>query len=247
MGQGIFFGPTTGRDMFESRWDTKGAPETRFLLEAMCREGGMPFHFVAGRTLQESLEAKRKSAIVVDDLVTGSYHLTALEGLSAGKAVVCWLDERTQRVLAEAAGTNEIPFINVHLSGAAPVLRRLLAQGGEAHAVGAEARRWFESNWSEACIAAHYDRMYHELMESPSNIGRQPALRLDTDAARYFAVTLPDAKHAWARRQWWRTAPVSVRLLIARRAAVRRLSRWSKRWPVLRSVLSLVRRMLKAA
>ena len=232
---GVFFAPTNQRDIFQRRWDTKAARETHDMLRRVCRETRQPLHYLTDRPLQESLAGKARAAVVVDELVTGSYHLSTLEGLCLGKPVLAWLDNRTRRVLAEVAGTGACPIVDVHLGAAAPVLRRLLCEPGEAAGVGASARAWFDAYWSSAHVAAQYAAAYRDLVESPERVRRQPALRLDDAATRYHAITLPDTVHDAARRNWWRSAPLPIRMRIGGRAVRRRVRALLEDLPVIGS------------
>lgn len=240
-GHGVFFGPSNTWDLFERRWHAKGTPETRRMIARACHSTGKPFHFVMGKPLPESLDAKRRSAVVVDELITGGYHTTTLEGLSMGRAVMTWLDTRTRLVFAEMAGTCSCPVINVHLSEAEEVLRHLLEQDKETQSLGKAAREWFVKYWSEAKVAGQFDVMYQDLMESPEKIHRQPLLRLEDAASRFHAITLPDFVHEARRRQWLRTAPLSDRLLILSRMAARRAKRTIKTIPGARAMYNVVK------
>src|SRR5262249_43460891 len=82
---GIVFSPSLPTGAWAERWNTKSAPETSALLERVRRRTGCAVHVVQGRPLAETLLVKRRALAVVDDLVTGSYHTSGLEGLSVGR------------------------------------------------------------------------------------------------------------------------------------------------------------------
>lgn len=222
-GCGAFFGPSNNEDMFERRWHVKGTPETRRMTARVCRQTGRPFHFMMGKPLEESLAAKRRSAVVIDELVTGGYHTTTLEALCLGRAVMTWLDLRTQRVFAEMAGTSSCPVINVHLGEAESILRYLLTHEEETQVIGRISGEWFATHWSEAKVAAQFDVAYQDLMESPDKIRRQPSLRIDDASGHFRAVVLPDIVHEKKRRQWLRTAPFGDTVPVRGRIAMRRI------------------------
>lgn len=114
----IFFSSTKTASAFERRWDTKGTPETTEILKRLTQHTGCSCNIVSERPLDEVLTLKRHSRIVVDDLVTGSYHLTGLEGLPQGKPVLSFLDERSLQLLRYISGSDQCPFINVRLENA---------------------------------------------------------------------------------------------------------------------------------
>uniref|UniRef100_B8DMD3 Glycosyltransferase family 1 protein n=1 Tax=Nitratidesulfovibrio vulgaris (strain DSM 19637 / Miyazaki F) TaxID=883 RepID=B8DMD3_NITV9 len=199
----VFLSPTRLHSAWADRWNTKARPEAEAAVRAACLPRGASWHLVHKTPLAATLAAKRLSRIVVDDLVTGSWHLTGLEGLAQGKPVLAHLDGRCRRVLARMAETDGCPFIDVRLEDAAHVLGHLLDHPADAQEVGRAARVWMEAHWQPERIAAAYGTAYASLAHDPvaaARDWRQPDLALDTPAERFFAVTLPDVVHA-ARRQ----------------------------------------------
>jgi hypothetical protein len=195
----VFFSHTKTVGAFEDRWNTKAAPEVVALLGAMRRDHGVSSDVVAGLPLAEALARKGRARIVIDDLASGSYHLTGLEGLAMAKPVLAFLDGRCLELLAAFAGTSACPFVNVRLEEAGPVLRALLADPEAAAAVGQAGRDWLTSHFSAKTRVAHYVDVYETLQRDPAAIRRQPALSLDGPAARFFAAALPEAVHAGRR------------------------------------------------
>jgi len=201
----VFFSPTKAMSAWEDRWSTKGMPEASAMLERVASGTGCWTRVVTGLPLREALALKRRSRIVLDDLVTGSYHLTGLEGAAQGKCVLSFLDERSLMLLRRFSGSEEHPFLNVRLEDAEAVLRELLADAGEADAAGKRARAWMERHWREERMVRHYEEAYELLLENPGLVARQPELALDDPAQAMRYRTLPDMVYraraaAWARR-----------------------------------------------
>ncbi len=195
----VFLSPTRLHSAWADRWNTKARPEAEAAVRAACLPRGASWHLMHKTPLAQTLAAKRLSRIVVDDLVTGSCHLTGLEGLAQGKPVLAHLDTRCRRVLARMADTDACPFIDVRLEDAAHVLGHLLDHPADAQEVGRAARAWMEAHWQPERIAAAYGAAYADLARDPvaaARDWRQPDLALDNPAERFFAVTLPDVVHA---------------------------------------------------
>ncbi|MGJ3522738.1 cytidylyltransferase domain-containing protein [Nitratidesulfovibrio sp. D1] len=205
----VFLSPTRLHSAWADRWNTKARPEAEAAVRAACLPRGASWHLVHRTPLAQTLAAKRLARIVVDDLVTGSCHLTGLEGLAQGKPVLAHLDGRCRRVLAHMAGPDthptdacppdSSPFVDVRLEDAAHVLGHLLDHPDEAQEVGRAARTWMEAHWRPERIAAAYGAAYASLARDPvaaARNWRQPDLALDGPAKRFFAVTLPDLVHA---------------------------------------------------
>ncbi|MHC1790399.1 glycosyltransferase [Solidesulfovibrio sp.] len=198
-GVDVFFSHTKTTGAFEDRWNTKAAPETIALLAGLARDHGTTSDCATGVPLRQSLARKRRARLVIDDLASGSYHLTGLEGLAMAKPVLSFLDNRCLELLAAFAGTARCPFVNVRLEDAGPVIRALLADPQAAAAVGLAGRDWLLTHFSAKTRVAYYVAAYETLRRDPAGLRRQPELSLDAPGARFFASALPEAVHE-ARR-----------------------------------------------
>jgi hypothetical protein len=225
-GSGVFFGPSERAGAWEHRWNTKGLPEVSAVLGRVQRRTGCAVRVVTGRPLSEVMDAKRQALVVVDDVVTGSYHLAGLEGLSVGRPVLAFLDARTERVLRELSGA-EVPFLSVTLERAEEALVSLVSDPDRAEALGRDARAWVERHWRDRDLVAHYVEAY----ERPETIARQPALAID----ELRDVTLPDRDWEARRRRALAARPLHVRAADSTRRGYHRLP-----WPVRRSVRRLL-------
>ncbi|MGE4290602.1 MAG: glycosyltransferase [Desulfovibrio sp.] len=187
----VFFSPTKLTSAWENRWNTKGAPEVEALLRTLADERGCTFDLAHGLPLAEVLRRRKKARIVLDDMSNGSMHLSGLEGVSQGKPVCAFLDDRQLRVLAEMSGTTSHPYLNVRLEDAGPLLRALLDRRDEVREMGAQARRWLERHFADRMLVRHYEDAYAEVVRS-GTLARQKALRLDNALERFQAVDLPE-------------------------------------------------------
>ncbi|WP_243438347.1 glycosyltransferase [Fundidesulfovibrio soli] len=201
----VFFSPTKTMSAWEDRWSTKAMPEASEAIARAAEHSGCRAKVVTGLPLAEALDLKRLSRIVVDDLVTGSYHLTGLEGAAQGKCVLSFLDERSLMLLRRFSGSEEHPFLNVRLEDAQRALEELLAGPSLVEDAGIRARAWVERHWREERMVLHYEEAYELLLENPELVARQPELALDDPALVMRYRTLPDMVYraraaAWARR-----------------------------------------------
>lgn len=210
---GVVFCPTRREGAWEARWDTKGMPETAAMLAKLKRRTGLAFRTVHGRSLIEAMDVKRRAAIVIDDLVTGSYHLSSLEGLALAKPVLGWLDGRTEAVMRTISGAASIPLVNVRLEDTPEVLSHLAREAEERHALGIEGRAWLCKYWSDRDLVRHYVAAYEDLMHDPRRIARQPELALDQSARTFRAIALPECIHQARRRRWPASRPLHRRLM----------------------------------
>lgn len=198
----IFYSPTKDFGAWEDRWSTKGRPETLRMIERVAKKTGASWRAVTGVPLAEALELKRASRIVLDDMVTGSYHLTGLEGLSQGKCVLAHLDERSLALLRRFSGREEHPFVNCRLEDAPAVLEHLLADKALTRELGARGREWMANHWPEERMVRHYVDIYELLQEDPSLVRRQKDLSFEGGTRYFHFSTLPDLIHR-ARAEAW--------------------------------------------
>jgi hypothetical protein len=198
----IVFSPTWGGSAWSSRWDTKGAPEVLRLLRQVGRRTGCVFRYVTGQPLKRVMEEKRNSSVVIDDLITGSYHLSGLEGLCLGRPVLGYLDARVQAVLQEISGSRSCPFVNVRLEDALEVLTHLSEHPADAAETGRAGRQWVENHWTDRVLVGHFVDVYEKLMSDPATVTRQESLRLDGGSSRFHATVLPDLVYASRARSY---------------------------------------------
>lgn len=221
----ILFSPSLKAGAWECRWNTKGLPETRAVMREVAKRTGCRINIVTDSPLPDLMKMKRRARILIDELVTGSYHLSGLEGLCLGRPVLAYLDSRTERVLREVSGADECPFVNVHLDGAATLLESLLEDRDRSEELGRAGRAWIERHWSARSLVQHFVSTYEDLLEDPGRIRRQEALSLDTAERRFQAIELPDRAYAARRADWRSSQPLARRAAAGLRSLRRLLAR----------------------
>jgi hypothetical protein len=209
----IFFSPTSVLSAWDDRWNTKGTPETLELMKQVARKTGCTMKCMTNSRFQEAIAEKRRARLVIDDLITGSYHLSGLEGLSLGKPVFSFLDGRTQRVLGEIAGTETCPFVNLRLEDSYDVLVYLVEHPEEAVAIGEAGRKWIERYWSDHILVQHFVDVYEKLLVDPHLVARQDSLRLKGSVDRFHAVILPDLAYRSRANHYQASLPIARKAL----------------------------------
>ena len=161
------------------------------------------------RPLIEVLREKKKSRIIIDDLVTGSYHLSGMEGLSQGKTVLTYIDSRIDYVLREITGASWYPFINARVEDAGTILRYLINEPDVTKETGKTSRRWIEQYWSEKSIVDSYMQVYNDLLDDERNIKRQESLCVEGSQKKYFAILQPDLIYEARKEQYYKTLSIA--------------------------------------
>jgi SAM-dependent methyltransferase len=137
-------------------WHAKGYETTVRTLERLASRFPIQLEIIRNGQVShaESLAMKRRSHILIDECVTGSYHRNSLEGLAAGCVVVngVGLLPGVRDVFLLCAGdAPRTPFVHASLDGMEAVLASLIDRGAESLAAdGAGNRRWMESHWDFA-------------------------------------------------------------------------------------------------
>ncbi len=210
---GIVYSPTSVRSAWDDRWNTKGMPETVAIMKRVARRTGCKIKYANTRQpLAQVMQDKRQAAIIIDELVTGSYHLSGLEGLSLGKPVLAFLDHRIEQVLQEISGSKHCPFINVRLEDAFEPLLYLLEHSDEAKAIGQAGREWIESYWADHKLIQHFVDVYDTLVDDPGRVVRQERLRFDNSTAYFQDVTLPDLVYTARANHYKATLPLTAKI-----------------------------------
>ncbi|WP_158901790.1 glycosyltransferase [Burkholderia sp. L27(2015)] len=192
----VAFSPSGKASAWRTRWETKGAPQTLRLLRKLERQGLCRVQLIMDMPHDACLLAKQQAAVVIDECVTGNYHLSGLEALSQGKPTFGYLDARAQLQLRKLTGAAELPWIDVRLEEAERPLRDLLADAALRSEIGAASRLWMERYYSDSAMIEHYRQAYLDLFNAPERFG---VSRFSGRRDAWFAQALPD--HVWAQRK----------------------------------------------
>ena len=168
----IFFAPTVLISAHKSRWDTKGFVEVLPILKALKRQYGKKIGIDVVRNVPHDvlLSRKQQADIVIDEVATGSYHLSALEALAMGKPTLCYIDLRTEWVLKNFIGVAnkaDLPFVNCNLLTLKSTLIELIEDKNLRLSQGSKSRLWIECHWNEVDLVQHYVQVYRDLYENP--------------------------------------------------------------------------------
>lgn len=167
----IMYSPTTGTSALSERWDTKGAPETEALLKQFLGEGNaIRIDRVTDSPLFETLQRRATADLVIDEMVTGSYHLSGLESLALGKPTLGYLDQRMIAVLVRLTGSDSLPWVNVHLSELLPLLDIFVNNRQLIKMVGDYSKKWMRQYWNEADLVSHYEAVYRDILSGVTRL-----------------------------------------------------------------------------
>ena len=234
----LFFAPTFDNSAMEipenaTRWETKGAPETEALLHKIVESCGTA-RVVVRRNIphEQCLREKQASDIAIDELITGSFHLSSLESLSQGLPTFAYLDARTLDTLCEFTGTHTHPWLNFRLEEAAGPLLEVVLDVKLRQEMGAYSREWMETYYNDRKMVAHYVRAYEDLLERPEEFDK---LRFDPNDRRAVWLAQRRDEFVWECRKQRSIGhldppkPKSVELPAVGRSKASRVPAWIKR------------------
>ena len=160
----VLFSATSGASMYVRRWNTKGYEQVSKLLKDLSEEYDFEYVEVKNKTFKEAMQLKRECDIVVGDIVTGSYHLTELEGLCQGKPTLTWLDGRSVSTFMNVFKSPEVPFVNVNIDYIKDVLPEIVKNEALRKDLGKYSRYWIEKYYRDDVLIKKFEDVYSELL-----------------------------------------------------------------------------------
>ena len=176
----VFYSPSSPYGVADHRWNSKGKPEVLKVLLSIQKKVDFEIRLVENTPYEECMQIKRDSDIVIDDITTGSFHLSALEGLSMGKPTISFLDSRAVAVCSTLTRSRDLPFVNVRLKELERPLTELLVDQSLRECVGSYSRHWMESHYNVHQNIGIYVDLYDEILSKDIH----PEVITDTD--EYF-------------------------------------------------------------
>ena len=156
----------------------KGYSETIDVLNRLYIEFGnrIRLGIFFNKDKVEVLKAKRTSDIVIDECVTGGYHLSGLEGLAMGNVVVGYLMPKVIDLITEMSGchSDELPWINTKQEFLFQRLKALINLKLNNPQKFDELRQksvdWVYKYWHPRNLLKHYFSLYERILENGSLI-----------------------------------------------------------------------------
>lgn len=144
----------------------KGTDLILQVIEDLEREYDFEFTLIQNMSRSEALVIKSKADIVLDQIIGGSYGMAALEAMSQGKPVMCYLMKKVFEVGLPAV----CPVINTNPDTLREQLIRMITSPQLRYETGIRSRQYVET-YHDACkLAVDLKELYKEaIMKSKSN------------------------------------------------------------------------------
>lgn len=145
-------------------WHDKGYDQTIAVLNKLKNEHNVEIDIITDVPLDQCIKRKSNCNIIIDEVVTPSFHRSGLEGLALGKVTICSMSNDVIDVLTKASGSTINPFINIDINNLYIEILRLL-EGGIDYITeqGKASREWMEQYWSPQQIINEFISIYQSL------------------------------------------------------------------------------------
>lgn len=175
----VVYTPTDKKDYGDHAGTCRGKGYARTLraLRNLHRKGVIEAIIQTEMPWPELMALRRSADVVIDECVTGGYHLTSLEGLSQGLATIALLDDRTRTMLSDLTGSaaSELPWLNTPLGRLQETLSLLADNPRLLSLCRDSGRQWMERHWAPDLVAGHYVAAYERAIREQS--GRRRCLQ----------------------------------------------------------------------
>lgn len=188
----VAWSPSLKVSAWEARWSTKGYNEIKKILDYFRKKGYCTYEIIYNIPYEECLQKKKNADLVIDDLVTGSYHLSGLEGLALGKPVLGFLDEPVERNLRKITGATRLPWINVHLENVEGVLEYLLCRMDLLELLGYYSYQWMNTYYLDEKLIHYYTRVYDNLIHNISACEIKESNEITKKIDDFYNRVMPD-------------------------------------------------------
>lgn len=163
-------------------WDNKGYEVTRRVLLESERENWSCVEILIGVPYTDCMIRKRWAHLGIDEVMTGSYHLSGLEYLAMGCVTFGYLDKLTQEAIRTVVNSScgegdaaiaTLPWVQVdHPDELKKIMYRTIVAGqGNARAIrweelkqkAQQSREWMEKYWNPQNHVRWFSRIYEQL------------------------------------------------------------------------------------
>ena len=153
----IGYSPSTRRDRTKDNlWNSKGYKPTMKVLNNIGRIFNVEVRVLEGLPFTACMQQRGDCHIVIDEVVTGSYHRCTLEASSQGQVVINGLSQAVRDVVARVTGTQLVPWIVTSAEKLEYVLEQLIDRREELPHRGGTTRQWMQEHWEPKALLKRF-------------------------------------------------------------------------------------------
>jgi hypothetical protein len=146
-------------------WDYKGFDVIQPIFRDLAR-WGVNAEIITNTPYEETMIKKKWSNIGLEEIVTGSYHLSFLEYMSMGCATFCYMDTQTRAAMAKVIGNDAVeegPWIDTDVERLREHLTGFIREPTETAEHGWLSRQWMEKHWHPTKLVKYFDDIYSRI------------------------------------------------------------------------------------
>jgi hypothetical protein len=143
-------------------WDNKSYTTVSPVMRRMSINREIIYQRIASIPHSECLKLKQVSDVGIDEVSTGSYHMSSLEYLSMGVATFSGIDEDCQKVVKDLTGADWLPWIiSSEKNFKADLITTIRTKSYRE--IGAKSREWMEKYWNPVQVCDYFTELYKRL------------------------------------------------------------------------------------
>lgn len=150
------------QNRIKAGWAYKSFKEVIPLLKQLAKQNSCTID-IKKRQYQESLRIRRPANIHIDEVSSGSYHLSSLEGLSQGSIVIANIADWMEPVIKKVTGCEWLPWQTATEPTLTQVLHKLLSEKDKLLELQKISRQWMEEFWNPELVLNDYKSIYEDL------------------------------------------------------------------------------------
>lgn len=144
-------------------WDNKSYSTVNRFLKKHFLARKLVYQRIIGKPHFECLALKQKCDVGIDEVSTGSYHMSSLEFLSMGVACMANIDALTERTVKDLTGAKKLPWLVTTENNFQSTIDLMLRDKQSIYQLGTNSRVWMEKYWNPKALCKHLIKMYEEL------------------------------------------------------------------------------------
>jgi hypothetical protein len=145
-------------------WAYKSFAEVSALLQKYGdKNKQIDYRIITGTPYEQHLKIRQDANIHIDEVHSGSYHLSSLEGLAQGKIVIANIESWMKSLLVNFLHCLKIPWFITNPQDLDHDFKHLLTQEKIFLECQKQSREWMEEFWNPELVLNDYMRIYESL------------------------------------------------------------------------------------
>ena len=137
-----------GREhMKKYRYSPKGYRDVVAELMALRNSGGLEYDIIEGKPFDECMRRRKRCHILIDEVITGSYHRCTLEGCSHAQVAINGVAPAVMDMVKRISGGAEPPWVICSDRTLRTTLATLVSDPRQIQEMGWGSRDWMEKCW----------------------------------------------------------------------------------------------------